>query len=144
MVGVDGCAAVPDAVMTGVSSVGASSLGDVMGLPGESTSTVVVGETLRFVGIVVVDGLVVAVGSGARVSTVICVGTSGAADVGFASVTAPKPAPSAVPAAATILQLIRVDFMASFSILCAVSRPTGVGRDWGTSCCAGLRETPMS
>ena len=139
MVGVDGCAAVPDAVVTGV----------VMGLAGESTSRIMVGATSVKVGtvvvvVVVVDGLVVTVESGARVATVICVGTSGAADVGFASVTAPKPAPSAVPAAATILQLIRVDFMASFSILCAVSRPTGVGRDWGTSCCAGLRETPMS
>ena len=140
MVGVDGCAAVPDAVVTGV----------VMGLAGESTSRIMVGATSVKVGtvvvvvVVVVDGLVVTVESGARVATVICVGTSGAADVGFASVTAPKPAPSAVPAAATILQLIRVDFMASFSILCAVSRPTGVGRDWVTSCCAGLRETPMS
>ena len=141
MVGADGCATVPGAVVTGV----------VMGLAGESTSTITVGATSVKVGtvvvvvvVVVVDGLVVTAESGARVATVICVGTSGAADVGFASVTAPKPAPSAVPAAATIFQLIRVDFMVSFSILCAVSRPTGVGRDWVTSCCPGLRETPMS
>ena len=141
MVGVAGCATIPGAVVTAV----------VMGLAGESTSTITVGATSVKVGavvvvvvVVVVDGLVVTVESGARVATVICVGTSGAADVGFASVTAPKPAPSAVPAAATIFQLIRVDFMVSFSILCAVSRPTAVGRDWGTSCCAGLRETPMS
>ena len=65
VVGSDGCAAVPDAVMTGALSVGASSLGDVMGLLGESASTVVVGEPSVFVGTVMVDGLVVTVGSGA-------------------------------------------------------------------------------
>jgi|GEM_PF-2560864 len=97
-----------------------------MGLAGLSDATAVDGCTSDDSGTVVVgadvvgDPVVVTITgrpgvsdavSSTVVTTSICSGTSSDGDDGFASATAPKPAPSAVPAAAASFQLKRVVLM---------------------------------